>query len=660
MRLKSVRVQNYRSVVDSGTVEIDPQITGIVGMTGSGKTSFLRMVSGIDKAKVFYEHELPKGSTAEEQFRDGSLQPERIPQLCALFEVEDSDVPLLPSEYAHVKEITVTRTFGGNVDVTTIPDCSTKINIDSHTLRLQLFCDQLAGSFASCTTRVPSLASDKGDFESRLRDLPRLNLHDRKQTDLAVNSLRDLIEGGPADVRFRADFRAWTKAVARLLEEVDNMRRVHPARELEDMIPKPYYMDRPFELDGEVALDAFIDDMSVSKTFYSIAVITGLTSASIREIRSAQPASQKSYLDTKSDKLSGCLNKSWKQEQYEFSLEISDGNLILLVRDSTTGTRTSVRERSAGFQWWTSFFLEISAFMASDSGRQILLLDNPATELHDEGKADVLRFMTDASESGRLQILYSTHERALVSPWRLDQIRAVDLTSDGSEIRSVKNMPGMDLAGTVLKYIGSPARYSLFGAPRMVSLEGVSDTYIVSAVNEYMELRGFEHLKKDLFSINAVGGIGNVPAFYRLYRDLGLDFLFVVDSGTATENMKKNMEDGDPERFVEIRQVLGRDGDTEDLIDRVLYHEAFSMAYGGILDKVPGLDEIESSGAGKKRTTQYAGWFKAHGREFNKTIVAQCLHRAMLGDHSRPDEPAKRTAEQFQKLFEKIWESNGA
>lgn len=45
--LVSCRVSNYRSIDDSGPVEFDPEITNIVGVTGSGKTSFLKMLSGV-------------------------------------------------------------------------------------------------------------------------------------------------------------------------------------------------------------------------------------------------------------------------------------------------------------------------------------------------------------------------------------------------------------------------------------------------------------------------------------------------------------------------------------------------------------------------------------------------------------------------------------
>ena len=42
MRFCKVRVQNYRSIVDSGNVEIEDGVTVVIGKNEQGKTNFLR------------------------------------------------------------------------------------------------------------------------------------------------------------------------------------------------------------------------------------------------------------------------------------------------------------------------------------------------------------------------------------------------------------------------------------------------------------------------------------------------------------------------------------------------------------------------------------------------------------------------------------------
>ena len=129
----------------------------------------------------------------------------------------------------------------------------------------------------------------------------------------------------------------------------------------------------------------------------------------------------------------------------------------------------------------------MSTHLTKSSRPSIILLDNPATNLHDDGKADVLRFLTKITESGKLQIIYSTHERALIDPWRIEQIRMVEKGSEGTKIEIVRSNSRSDLLGKIRRNIGSPARYSLFDAPKTVAFEGISDINIFSALNEFLE-----------------------------------------------------------------------------------------------------------------------------------------------------------------------------
>ena len=115
MRLKTAKVQNYRSIIDSNLVSFDPEITNIVGMTGSGKTSFLKMISGADRNTAFEESVLPNGSQTHQDFHDGKTTAEKITQLTVVLEVEDSDRSSLSELYRDTKIITLERRFDGQI-----------------------------------------------------------------------------------------------------------------------------------------------------------------------------------------------------------------------------------------------------------------------------------------------------------------------------------------------------------------------------------------------------------------------------------------------------------------------------------------------------------------------------------------------------------------
>ena len=74
MRLERVTVQNHKSIIYSGMVEINPEITALVGKTGSGKTSFLETLTLLAPDEMFTEAELPKGSEIKQKFLNSEIQ----------------------------------------------------------------------------------------------------------------------------------------------------------------------------------------------------------------------------------------------------------------------------------------------------------------------------------------------------------------------------------------------------------------------------------------------------------------------------------------------------------------------------------------------------------------------------------------------------------
>ena len=663
MRLLNARVQNYRSIIDSGVVDIDPEITNVVGMTGSGKTSFLKMLAGASHRMQFVESELPRASSTLQDFRDGKLNADQIVQLEASFEVEDGDRRYLPEQFRAVKNIAISRTFDGQITVSADGIDLEREPMDVETDQMHRLLERLGAMLNGTATASHADSPDDAAIHAEIiqdsfREFSRADIFSKAEFRLAIETLRNTVYSIPLDEGQMDEIDRTLYEMSTLGDEMQEKLRQDPVAQLYRQIPKPLYREGVFELDDEILIDSFISNPDVSSTFRSISVICGFSPNSLQRIRNANPAEQNDYLVMKSKLLSRRLNCFWSQEKYEFKLAIDGDVLRLHVSDKTTGAITLASERSEGFKWWVAFFLEVSSFLVRGRGRRIILLDNPATTLHDKGKDDVLRFIQTAAVSDRLQIVYSTHERALINPWRTDRIKVVELTDRGTKITPVPAKSSSGLLEAIMKNIGSPARYSLFGAPRMVCFEGPSDTYIASAVNEHMSQTGDDmSLDKDWYSINSFGGVDAAPRACSLYKSLALEFVLVVDSGTATESMKRRLDEECTfeDHFVELRQVLGRDADIEDMVDREIYYEAFRRAYGDALaGDLPPLDIIDSN-LQKKRINNYADWFRENGKgTFSKTLVAQQMFDVMMKSNNGGTARAaslEKTRKNFTKLF---------
>ena len=639
MYLVRGRVRHYRSIGDSGVVEFNPEITNIVGVTGSGKTSFLKMLSGVSDKVQFGEGDLPHNSEVLTKFHDGKVDAGEIVQLEAVFEVEDTDVPRLPQEYKDARHITVRRAFDGRITLAVDGTWVPKADIGEEIAQMHACVNRIAKHLPA-----PDL-DELDDGTSPLRPIDEAiiifeetDFYSRESTLFAIQSLKTAAHSTPhprpAMIKLEEEF--MRMEMIRL--DMEHKIASDPSSALYRSIPKPKYCDKLFDLEDEVDMDQFIKKPYSSKTFLSVAQICSLAPAGLARIRIAGAPERDAYLEAKSKMLSSQLNQFWLQENYTFKLAIDGNRLRLHVKDKTTGTTTSLTERSDGFRWWMAFFLDISAFLARRSGRSIILLDNPATELHEKGKGDVLHFIQAAAKSDRIQIVYSTHERALIDPWRIDRIRVASLTREGTRIKTVPAASSNGMLETIMKSIGSPARYSLFGAPRTISFEGVSDMYIASAINEYLARADPDAaLDKDTYSISSVGGIEKARYTWQVYKNLGIHFVIVVDRGDQSSRIARDIGPEEFERrFVELPPVPGKARtDIEDLVDRALYYEAFECTYRHILDAVPPIDEIDGDG-GQRRSVNYSRWFERSDMSFDKALVAQRMFSVMLDDGPEP------------------------
>ena len=78
MKLKAFRIQNFRSIVDTGFQELSPDnITAIIGQNESGKTSILEALAVFGHDKI-----------TEDDIRSGSSSP----VVTCVFSAEDSEI----------------------------------------------------------------------------------------------------------------------------------------------------------------------------------------------------------------------------------------------------------------------------------------------------------------------------------------------------------------------------------------------------------------------------------------------------------------------------------------------------------------------------------------------------------------------------------------
>jgi predicted ATPase len=163
-----------------------------------------------------------------------------------------------------------------------------------------------------------------------------------------------------------------------------------------------------------------------------------LAGAERNVLTTAEFEQRKTELEAISSKLSREVSRYWTQND-NLLVEIDADNetvqsdpehsavvryLDIRVRDTRHGYTSNFSQRSSGFQWFFSFLAAFSEF--EDRGHDVIvLLDEPALNLHGRAQADFLRFINERLAS-KFQVIYATHSPFMVEPSRLDRVRILE------------------------------------------------------------------------------------------------------------------------------------------------------------------------------------------------------------------------------------------
>lgn len=624
MWIKSVSVYNHKSIRDSGVVRLEKGLTCLVGMTGTGKTSFLEGIRLLDSKVIPKESELFRGSEISQNITNGSLTASNVKVVEAKFELDENDEKELAGIFQKesIFEVTVKRYLDGHFSIFVDKD-EVKISV-FETSGVSKAIEELRNNFRNAMNRnFNNVRGHEATFNNAVDSFQKTNFGDSKETDLAVQSLRNSLAPIPKDPPFQGEFDQRLREIETKIADERTKLSGSQFNAIIGNLPNIYYMDRVFNLEDKIPIDQYISDPRSSETFSSIALLTSdLLPSGVQNVRTKDSQLRNSYYDTISRKLTDTLSKLWSQQKYEFIVSSDNTNLTFNVKDLETNAIVSVIEGSEGFKWWLAFYMDISSKLSKSAKRTVLLLDNPATSLHDKGRGDTLRVLKEVSGSEKLQLVYTSHERALIDPWRPDIIRLVEKkTSEGSKIISISTPTDLGVLARIREYIGSPARYSLYGGLRTLLFEGITDMDIFLAFNEYLERQGKKYLSRDLYSVDKIDGISNILDYLKFYKKAGIDFLVIVDSAQKTDHevLDKIPKEDKEKHILQIKDIIGREGDSEDLIDAKLYFTAFKNT----VEKDIVYEEPNNKGERKK----IVNWCKEiagkNQVEYNKSIVAK-------------------------------------
>ena len=160
MRLKSFRVQNYRSIIDSGVVEVDNSKTILVGPNEAGKSALLQALQHINCPEGVKQL-VPLRDYPRRLYNDihsGKVKPADVKIVEATFAFAEEERAQLPENWGEIFFVYTRFLDGrGSYDVSGAPPLVSYREVKSECVRLANFADAQAQKDGTEESMYPSV-----------------------------------------------------------------------------------------------------------------------------------------------------------------------------------------------------------------------------------------------------------------------------------------------------------------------------------------------------------------------------------------------------------------------------------------------------------------------------------------------------------------------
>jgi energy-coupling factor transporter ATP-binding protein EcfA2 len=654
MKLTSVRVQNFRSIVDSEVVQLSDRVTVLVGKNEQGKTTFLRALASLNPKDRYSPSDLPNHLRADLEEKPAS----DIPIIRAWLSPETGERKALTGILAdadQIEEFSVTRFYDGHYSYSSKRKDGNEADvrfaapdISQYVEPLKKSVESLQTRLASHASRLPAFAPSASQATIHAQQFISGNFSDPATIGNLVATFTTALKALPGqDEAIQADITTTTREIELLLVQIQKILAKDPKGQFHELIPRFVLHSTTLDrIPNEVNVSAFVKDPeATSKGMANLCKVAGLSTQKIQELANATDTPRReTYEDHYRAGISGGINEFWTQERYNVHFRIEKERLSVSISDDTYSRRISPAERSDGFQWYLSFYSALLSEVSA-TAPTVVLLDNPGLELHADGQRDIKRFLEEKLP-GTTQVLYVTHSPAMIDTYNLEQVRRVELRPEmkGTKVLRLALGDGdsLDLLEPVRSAVGASLISTLVSNEFNILVEGASDKPILEAAFSLFQPADHKRIVIN-GSVSETGKL--LPVFY---ERAGLPFVVFLDADSGGRDIRNSLAAaGIPAaKIVYLGDAVAREGDfeLEDIIDAALYNGAVQQTYA---DK---LVERPADGAGK-RTKRYERAYKdTYNIGFNKRRVAETL-KSML----REGGPDRTGLEELRALANRIW-----
>jgi len=568
--LKKVTIHKYKCIENDQSFEVDDNITVLVGMNESGKTSVLEALAKTnyftadDRFKFNATHDYPRKE--KKKMEKSGIEPKAV---TSYFEISNELIDEIKSDLGEG-----VFTQGGFSRLSKFDNKGTWLNVTSDSKK---FIDNQTKKLGiSSTTLNEKLYKAKSaeDIESIKQEYKDENI----------------IEGLESLSKYFKNEWDWSS---------DPLNEYIARSYLKPHLPKYLYYDEFYSLPSRISIESLqnetleLDEQKTAKALFELAEID------INELINADDFEDfKAELEATEATITEELFEYWSTNnnlEIQFDIDkiektdphgnkrIVEHVLDIRVRNTRTKVSLPLKNRSKGFNWFFSFLVWFKKIQEDPSSNYVLLLDEPGLNLHASAQGDLLEFIEHLSSE--YQIIYSTHSPFMVDPADLNRVRTVVETENGSVVSDSVQEKDPKTLFPLQAALGYDIAQNLFISKNNLLVEGVSDLIYLQILSGILQENGKTSLREDV-TIVPVGGMEKVSTFVSLLRGSKLDIACLLDSSIDASS-KSKLDHLIKEKIIQKKKIRFFDefipncseADIEDLFSKDDYLSLFNESF---------------------------------------------------------------------------------
>ncbi|HDJ2774708.1 TPA: AAA family ATPase [Serratia rubidaea] len=659
MKLESFRVQNFRSIFDSGVITTE-KLTAILGRNESGKTNLLLALKSLNPAEGFGKLNNIKDFPRNRKLSECTPDTPVVQTTWTFTEQERGEISAILPRAQNITYVTISRRYNGDsryIEFHGFDDFtydSQKIKRETRKIAAQidLFFDDPEKNTEQNQPDIQTMR----DICNALLPIPERPVNWSGQAKGKPQELRKLLS--KYDIELKPDSDDALDEIEDMLNEInsDTARQEEVKKWITKKLPIFVMVDEYPELNGHHHMAEYNqrkqqnNQNNADINFEKLCKVAGIAPAELTanknnsEVRNQLVNRAGAVVTTE-------IRRLWQDKPLKIRFNVDSDYFDTYVSDSNHSYDVEVNldERSRGFKWFFSFYITFFADTKGGSAENaIILLDEPGLYLHAKSQTDLLNHLTNDFEN---QIIYTTHSPFLVPIKNISDVKTVSIAEDKGT--TVTNDPSGD--STTLfplqAALGYDIAQSLFIGFHNLIVEGVTDFWYISTISDVLTSSGRKGLNNKI-TITPAGGAQRVSYMVSLLSSQNLNVVVLLDDEkqsreTSAELQRQGMLNR--KNFVFVSDALEskrNECDIEDLFNRSTFLQLVGESYGvdpetlTLNENIPRIvKQIESAFSSGKRKfvkAKPARTFMNHLKEGGIQLLS------------------KEELERFEKLFELI------